>query len=164
MDRKSGYIRSFSISVSSPSDCSMSGGETGNAPGNAWDGDKMEGACLLLPATERVWAVDQPTDEESVEKREPRKVEEEEVVEEVVVEEEVVVVVVLVGECGSIAAVVVVVVRGLSTSGMLVGGRGAGCKEESAYGTSFTSNGVSTTRWVWSACNRTATQLWHVGG
>ncbi len=80
MDGKSGYILGTS-SVSSPSDCSMSGGgETGKAPGSAWDGDKMEGACLLpllllllLPATERVGEVDQPIDEERVEKKEPRK-------------------------------------------------------------------------------------------
>ena len=157
MDRKSGYIRSSSISVSSPSDCSISGGgERGNAPGNAWDGDKMEGVCLLLPATERVAGVDQPTDEESVEKKEPRK--------EVLVLM-LVLVLVLVGECCSVVAVVVDVVLGISTSTMLVGGSGAGCKEESAYGTSFTSNGVSTTRWNWLAQHITAQpHSSHVGG
>jgi len=87
MEGKSGYIlgRSSSSSspsstawVSSPSDCSISGaGETGKAPGNAWDGDKMEALCLLRAMEggleeEFVEEVDQPM-EERVEKKEPRK-------------------------------------------------------------------------------------------
>ena len=130
MDGKSGYILSGSSSsmssVSSPSDCSIIGaGETGKAPGSAWDGDKIVGLCLL-EGTERlleegpVEEVDQLIDDERLEKMVPKNEE-------------------LADESDSVV-VVVVVERELSTSlGEDRAGFNGGC-----CWISSTSKGVST--------------------